>query len=117
MTELNYLQSGEYLIPDLTSAEQTAQSLGKYGMMRRSYLMEHRPVLFNRLILSGKLYEHLTEIEQAAQRRLDQIMTELKVKNEVTEDLKASDPMRWVGLMNSLKAQAEEIIQSELVYN
>ena len=113
---LTYTRNGDYLIPDLTIQEQS-QSIGKYGRMRKKYLKEHRPVLWNSLILQEKLYPHLLEIEQAAQNRLSQIMPELAKTAGATESLKASDPMKWVGLMNNLKAQAEEIILNELIFS
>lgn len=116
MSELTYTRSGDYLIPDLSLSE-TEQSIGKYGRMRKAYLKEHRPVLWNRLILSEKLYPHLLEIEQAAQSRLELMMPELMKTAGITESLKASDPMKWTGLMNNCKAQAEEIILNELIYN
>ena len=84
--------------------------------MRKNYLMEHRPVLYNSLLLSEKLYPHLLEIEQTAQSRLELMMPELAKAAGVTEALKASDPMKWVGLMNNCKAQAEEIILNELIF-
>ena len=119
MTELTYTKNGDYLIPDLTLSEtpEDARPLGKYGRMRKDYLKEHRPVLWNSLLLSEKLYPHLREIDEAANNRLEQMMPELMKSAGVTEELKARDQMKWVGLMNSLKAQAEEIILSELVYN
>ena len=117
MSELTYTKSGDYLIPDLTLTEQPETSLGKYGRMRKSYLKEHRPILWNRMILSEELYPHLTEIDETANRRLSQMMPELMKTAGITESLKASDPMKWTGLMNSCKAQAEEIILNELVYN
>ena len=104
------------MIPDL-KIKVPEQPLGKYGRMRQKYLKEHRPILWNQMILEEALFPHLLEIEQAAQSRLEQMMPELMKSAGVTEALKASDPMRWVGLMNSLKAQAEEIILNELVYN
>ena len=119
MTELTYTKNGDYLIPDLTLSEtpEAARPLGKYGRLRRSYLQEHRPGLYSRLVLSETLFPHLREIDETANRRLEQMMPELMELNGVTEELKARDQMKWVGLMNSLKAQAEEIILSELVYN
>lgn len=119
MTELTYTKNGDYLIPDLTLSEtpEDARPLGKYGRLRRSYLQEHRPGLYSRLVLSEKLFAHLREIDETANRRLEQMMPELMKSAGVTEELKARDQMKWVGLMNSLKAQAEEIILSELVYN
>lgn len=116
MSELAYHENGDYLIPDLEAPEAT-QPLGKYGRMRRGYLMENQPILFNSLVVTGKLHPHLLEIDQAARLRLEQLMPLLAEANSVTEALKAADPLRWTGEMNSLKAQAEEIILSELVYS
>ena len=115
MTELNYRTSGDYLIPDLTLTEQEQKPLGKYGRMRKKYLQEHRPVQWNQMILSETLYPHLREIDETANRRLEQMLPALAKATGATEELKASDPMTWVGLMNSCKAQAEETILSELV--
>ena len=113
---LTYTQNGDYLIPDLSLTEQENRPLGKYGRMRRKYLEEHRPILWNQMILTETLFPHLREIEDIANRRLEQMMPALMKAAGVTEDLKARDPMAWVGLMNSCKAQAEEVILSELVY-
>ena len=117
MTEMTYTKNGDYLIPDLKLSEVPEASLGKYGRMRKKYLKEHRPILWNNMILSETLYPHLLEIEQTAQNRLEQMMPKLAQAAGATESLKASDPMKWVGLMNTCKAQAEEIILSELIYN
>ena len=116
MNELTYTRSGDYWIPNLSLSQQETQSLGKYGRLRKKYLQEHRPVLWNSLILSEKMYPHLREIDETANRRLERMMPELMQSAGVTEALKASDPMKWVGLMNSLKAQAEEVILTELIY-
>lgn len=116
MNELTYTRSGDYWIPNLSLSQQETQPLGKYARMRKKYLQEHRPVLWNSLILSEKLYPHLREIDETANRRLKQMMPGLMQSAGVTEALKASDPMKWVGLMNSLKAQAEEVILTELIY-
>ena len=117
MSQLTYGANGDYLIPNLTLTEQERQPLGKYGRMRKQYLQEHRPVLWNSLLLSEKLYPHLREIDEAANRRLELMMPVLMKSAGVTEELKASDPMKWVGLMNTLKAQAEETILAELVFS
>ena len=117
MSELTYTRSGDYLIPDLSLTEQPQTPLGKYGRMRKNYLKEHRPVLWNSLLLSEKLYPPLWEIDETANRRLEQMMPELMKSAGVTEALKASDPTKWVGLMNTLKAQAEETILTELVFS
>ena len=116
MSQLTYGSNGDYLIPNLTLTEQERQPLGKYGRMRKHYLKEHRPVLWNSLLLSEKLYPHLREIDEAANRRLELMMPGLMKSAGVTEELKASDPMMWVGLMNNLKAQAEEAILAELIH-
>ena len=118
MTELTYTKNGDYRIPDLKLSEEPgSKPLGKYGMLRKTCLQEHRPILWNQMILSETLFPHLREIDETARQRLEQMMPELMKSAGATEALKASDPIRWVGLMNSLKAQAEEIILSELVYN
>lgn len=117
MSELTYSKSGDYFIPNLTLSQQSEKPLGKYGRMRKAYLQEHRPVLWNSLILSEKLYPHLWEIEETANRRLAQMMPKLMQSVGVTEELKAKDPMKWVGLMNTLKSQAEETILAELIYS
>ena len=119
MTELTYTKNGDYLSPDLTLSEtqEDARPLGKYGRLRRSYLQEHRPGLYSRLVLSEKLFPHLREIDETANRRLEQMMPELMQAAGVTEELKARDPMTWVGLMNNCKAQAEEILLTELIYS
>ena len=117
MSELTYTKNGDYLVPDLSLSQQEEQPLGKYGRMRKAYLKEHRPVLWSSLILSEQLYPHLREIDETANSRLEQMRPELMKAAGVTESLKASDPMKWAGLMNTLKAQAEEIILTELVYS
>ena len=116
MNELTYTRSGDYWIPNLSLSQQETQPLGKYGRLRKTYLQENRPVLWNSLILSEKLYPHLREIDETANRRLEQMMPGLMQSAGVTEALKASDPMKWVGMMNNLKAQAEEVILTELIY-
>ena len=113
--ELTYTKNGEYWIPDLTAAEQPME-LSKYGRMREWFLKEHRTITYNNLLLSGKLTAHLMEIDQAAVNRMEEIMPELAKQAGATEALKATNPMRWVGLMNTFKAQAEEIVMNELIY-
>ena len=115
--ELEYRQVGDVQLPVLTLPEQPNRSLGKYGLLRRRYLKENRPGMFNRLALRGTLFSPLLEVEDQANEMLEQMMPSLAKTAGATEQLKASDPMRWVGLMNSCKAQAEEIILAELVYS
>lgn len=117
MSELTYSKNGDYYIPNLTLSQQSEKPLGKYGRMRKTYLQEHRPVLWNSLILSEKLYPHLWEIEETAIQRLDLMLPKLMQSAGATEELKATDPMKWVGLMNTLKSQAEETILAELIYS
>ncbi|MCC3360950.1 TnpV protein [Holdemanella porci] len=112
---MTYIQNGDYLIPDLKLSQQPEKTLGKYGRMRKTYLKEHRPILYNQMLLSEKLYPHLLEIDETAQNRLEQMMPQLAKGAGATEELKASDPMKWVGLMNTCKAQAEEILMAELI--
>ena len=115
MMELNYTKNGDYLIPDIQLSVQEQKPLGKYGRMRRAFLQENNTLLYNHLILTEKLYPHLIEIDETAQSRLEQMMPQLAKDAGATEQLKASDPMRWVGLMNTCKAQAEEILLAELI--
>ena len=110
MMQLNYIQNGDYLIPDMGLTEQEQKPLGKYGMMRRKYLEENRSGLYTRLILNGTLMEHLQEIDTTAHERLESLMSLMTKQAGVTEELKARDQMAWVGQMNSLKHQAEEMI-------
>ena len=115
--KLEYVQSGECLIPKLKLSDLEDTPLGKYGRMRKAYLKEHRPIIYNHMLLRETLYPHLREIDQTARERLEQMMPELAKEAGATEVLKASDPMKWVGLMNTCKAQAEEILKAELIYN
>ncbi|MBQ6431642.1 MAG: TnpV protein [Oscillospiraceae bacterium] len=116
MNELTYRKAGDYLIPELT-IKQEGKPLGKYGRMRKRYLKEHRLILWTQLLLNGTLYPHLQEIDETANRRMALMLPELAKRSGVTEALKARDPMTWVGMMNNLKAQAEEIILNELIFN
>ena len=117
MKELTYSRCGDYYIPDLKLSEQAEMPVGKYGRMRKKYLEKHRPVLYNSLILRERLYPYLLEIDRAANERMDVLMPQLMKAAGVDEALKATDQMRWVGLMNALKAQAEEMILSELIFD
>ena len=117
MNGINYRQSGDYLIPDLILPPQPEAPLSKYGRMREKYLKENRKGLWSVMLLNGTLTSHLQEIGETANRRLEQMMPELAKAANVTEELKASDPMGWTQQMNSLKAQAEEILLTELIYS
>ena len=115
MNEIAYATVNDVQIPDLSLPEM--EPIGRYGRMRQRYLKEHRTVLWNQLVLAGSLYEHLHEIETAAQSRIDLMLPKLAEAAGATETLKAADPMKWTRLMNACKAQAEEIVLSELIYN
>ena len=114
---ITYTKNGDYQIPDLKLSNTQTPLLGKYGRMRKTYLKEHRPVLYSQMLLSETLYPHLSEIDQSANSRLELMMPKLMQEAGVTEALKASEPMMWVGLMNNCKAQAEEMILAELIHN
>ena len=115
MTEITYRTVNGVQIPNLSLPE--TEPIGRYGRMRQRYLKEHRPVLWNYLVLTGSLYEHLSEIEATAQSRIDLMLPKLAAEAGATEALKAADPLKWTGLMNTCKAQAEEVVLSELIYN
>lgn len=115
MKNLTYTRCGDYDIPDVKLSEQPDTPIGKYGRMRRQYLKDHRPILYNQMILSENLYPHLLEIDQTARERMDSMLPHMMETAGVTEELKARDPMRWVGLMNVLTAQIEEILIHELI--
>ena len=107
---------GDYYIPVLTLSSEEQRPIGKWGRMHRDYLKEHRPILFNDLILSGQLWTYLADLNEQAQERLSVIVEQMKEAEGVTEDLKASDQMAWVGAMNSIRNRAEEIILREMIY-
>lgn len=106
-----------YEIPAIGLSEAATENMGKYGRMRKHYLQAYRPGLYNSLLLSGTLYTHLLEIDQTARKRLELMMPEMAKVAGATKELKAHAPLRWVGLMNICKAQVEEIIFSELIWD
>ena len=111
---VTYSTVGDYQLPNLTLPQQE-KALGKYGRLRRTYLMKHRPVLYNSMLLSGTLHPHLLEVEQTAESRMQQTMEQL-LKQDPAPD-KAQNQLMWVQHMNSLKAQAEELVLTELIYS
>ena len=112
---LEYIRSGDYFIPNLTLPEET-RPIGRWGRMHRDYLREHKPIQYNCLLLSGKLWTYLADLNEQAQDRLEQMVHQMKMAEGVTEELKAADPMAWVQRMNNIRNRAEEIILRELVY-
>jgi hypothetical protein len=114
---LTYSLRGDYLLPDITLSEppkEETEPLGRYARMRKSFLKEHRKITYSRLLLSEKLFPHLREVDEAAGRRYEQVMKSLTAQANLPS--KETDPMKWTAAMNALKAQAEEMIQSELIY-
>ena len=114
--ELDYVKVGDYYLPDLVAEQRPDRSFGKYGLLRLRYLKEHRSTVWAGLVMESKLYAHLLEVEDAANNLLDSMMPDMAKAAGATEELKARDPMQWVGLMNNCKARAEEIIFAELIY-
>ena len=113
-SNLNYTQTGDYLLPNLT-LHQPKTPLGKYGRMRLNFLKQQHPVLYHTMLLNGSLYPTLTELEQTAVAMKEQLMTELLAKNPAPD--KEQNQMAWVQHMNNLKAQAEELVLMELIYS
>lgn len=111
-----YRQVGDYFIPNLVLPDTGNYQIGKYGRMRRSYLKEHHPILYNNYLLEGTLFKHLAEIDQDCNERMEIVVSAMAKQEGVTEALKAADQMEWVRRMNSIHNRAEEIILTELVY-
>ncbi|MEA4954843.1 MAG: TnpV protein [Pseudoflavonifractor sp.] len=112
---IKYVKSGEYLLPDLTLGE-SGETYGKYGMLRKTFLKEHREGTYDALLMQGKLTAHLAEIDRTAQEQVEQMIESMKAAAGVTEELKAQDMTEWVGRLNALKNQAEEVVLRELIY-
>ena len=113
--EMQYIRVGDYFIPDL-ELPQESRPIGRWGRMRREYLREHKPIQYNCLLLSGELRTYLADLNEQAQDRLERMIDQMKMAEGVTEELKAADPMAWVGAMNNIRNRAEEIILQELIY-
>ena len=112
---LSYTLHGDYYLPDLVLNEEEV-TYGKYGLLRKQFLKEHRLSRYQYLLLSGKLMEHLNQIDQEARKQVEMLMEQMEEKQGVTEKLKAQDQMEWVRLMNNIKASAEEIVLKNMVY-
>ena len=113
--ELIYLKYGDYLIPNINLSYDTSITLGKYGRLRWQYLQENASMLYNDLILTEQLFPHLHEIEEIAHQRLEIVQNQLLEKDPPPD--KETHQLEWVQHMNAIKAQAEEMIFSELIYN
>ena len=110
-----YKQVGDYLLPDIEVPENP--EVGFWGMQRRKYLLEPRPALYTALFLGRKLTEHLQEIDRSATQMFDQLVDQMKSRNGVTEQMKATNQMKWVRLMNAVRHEAAEIVAKELIYD
>ena len=115
MKTIEYIKCGDYYIPGLKLPEQEVLPLGKFGRMRLKYLRENIPYLYNKHLLNGTLNKHCAEVEAKAEARLAELIEAMARAEGVTEALKAKDPLKWVGLINSIKASAEEIVINELI--
>lgn len=103
---VHYIRSGDYVIPDLKLPEET-RSIGKWGRMHRDYLKEHRPTLFNAMVLSGTLWTYLADLNEQAQKRAETLISQMKSAEGITEELKADNPVAWVQCMNNIQSSAE----------
>ncbi len=114
--ELTYKKAGDYFIPDLVLDDDAEYEIGMYGRMRERFLEEHHHGTYTSLLLTGKLWKHLAEIDTACNERMDTLVSTMAKREGVTEALKASDQMEWMGRMNNIRNRAEEIVLHELVY-
>ena len=111
----DYILIGDYYIPDLKLPEEN-RPIGRYGRLHREYLKQEHPARYSSLILTGKLWTYLADLNEQAEERLDLIIEQMKSAEGVTEELKARNQLEWVGRMNNIRNRAEEIINSELIY-
>lgn len=116
MTQITYTRQGDYLLPNLLPPQEPQIPLGKYASMRRRFLQQNRKVTYTNLLTTGQLHSHLMEIEQTARSRVESIVSQMAQAEGVSEEMKATDQMKWVGLMNNFRAAAEEQILQELIY-
>ena len=112
---IGYTLMGDYYIPDLKLPEEK-RPIGRWGRMHKAFLQEHCPGQYNELLLSGKLWTYLADLNEQAEERLDLIIKQMKAAEGVTEELKAQNQLEWVGRINNIRNRAEEIINSELIY-
>ena len=115
-TGIEYVSQGDYYIPNLVLPKQKKIHLNKYGRMRLNYLKEHKKAEYTIMFMENTLINHLEEIQETATKRVDEIINKLKAQSNLTEDMKNTDMLYWVGTMNTIKQQAEEIILNELIY-
>ena len=112
---IDYILVGDYYIPDLKLPEES-RPIGRYGRLHREYLKQEHPARYSSLILTGKLWTYLADLNEQAEERLDLIIEQMKAAEGVTEELKARNQLEWVGRINNIRSRAEEIIKSEMIY-
>ncbi|MFQ7833880.1 MULTISPECIES: TnpV protein [Lachnospiraceae] len=117
MKEITYSRQGDYLLPDLTVPEEPDVHLGKYASLHRTYLKEQKYGAFLNLLTTGKLNQHLMEIQYQAQERMEVLTAQMMKAQGITEKLKASNQMMWVQSVNNIRQAAEEIVMKELIYS
>jgi len=115
-TGIEYIRQEDYYIPNLVLSKQKKIHLNKYGRMRLNYLKEHKKAEYTIMFMENTLIEHLEEIQETATKRVNQIINDLKAKSDLTENMKNTDVLYWVGTMNAIKQQAKEIVLKELIY-
>ena len=113
---LHYTRRGDFYYPDLVYSKNDYPPFGKYGMLRKTYLLEHCKALFSKMLLCDELWPHLLEVDEQAHAMHKTMVTQMAKAEGVTKSMKSTAPMRWVGLMNTFKSAAEEIILREVVY-
>ena len=115
MAEITYSRQGDYNLPNLLPPQEPEVALGKYALLRRKFLKENRRITYTNLLTSGKLNSHLAEIEQTAQKMVEQTVAQMARAEGVTEELKETDPLRWTGLMHNFRHSAEEMVLNDLI--
>ena len=115
-TGISYTLVGDYYLPNLKLEQEEKVQLNKYGLLRLRYLKEHKTVDFSIMFMEGTLNKHLKEIQELSQTRVNELVEQLKEKSDLTEDMKNTDMLYWVGTMNAIKNQAEEIVLKDLIY-
>ena len=110
-----YRTVGDYKIPDITLPAEARKVLGVWGLKRKDYLMQHKRVQFNILLMNGTLWNHLTEIDEQASNMFFQLVEQMKANEEITEQLKEQDQIVWVARINNIQARAREVVYSELI--
>ena len=116
MEQITYIKTGDYYIPDWKLSEEH-RPIGRWGRMHRDYLKEHRPVVFNQLVLSGKLWTYLADINEQAQQRMDTLVKQMMAREGVTEELKEAKQLEWKQRMNCIQISTYEVVLNELIFS